>query len=58
LIFMKAMRVKVKETAEDGTAQIWDGILTLGADNIFSLELASPAEIIKKSLSDEVIGEI
>ena len=55
---MKAMRVKVKETAEDGTAQIWDGILTLGADNIFSLELASPAEIIKKSLSDEVIGEI
>lgn len=57
---MKAMRVKVKETVEDGTAQIWDGILTLGADNdnIFSLELASPAEIIKKSLSDEVIGEI
>lgn len=66
---MKATQVKVKETMEDGTTQIWGGILIddntlIAADNgdIFSLDLAPHLEIIKKypwiSLSDEVIGTI
>lgn len=66
---MKATQVKVKETMEDGTTQIWGGILIddntlIAADNgdIFSLDLAPHLEIIKKypwiSLSDEVIGAI
>lgn len=66
---MKATQVKVKETMEDGTTQIWGGILVddntlIATDNgdIFSLDLAPHLEIIKKypwiSLSDEVIGEI
>lgn len=66
---MKATQVKVKETMEDGTTQIWGSILVddntlIAADNgdIFSLDLAPHLEIIKKypwiSLSDEVIGVI
>lgn len=66
---MKATQVKVKETMEDGTTQIWGGILVddntlIATDNgdIFSLDSAPHLEIIKKypwiSLSDEVIGEI
>lgn len=66
---MKATQVKVKETMEDGTTQIWGGILIddntlIAADNgdIFSLDLAPHLEIIKKypwlSLSDEITGEI
>lgn len=66
---MKATQVKVKETMEDSTTQIWGGILIddntlIAADNgdIFSLDLAPHLEIIKKypwiSLSDEVIGAI
>lgn len=65
---MKAIQVKVKETMEDGTTQIWGGFLVdsntlIAADNgdIFSLDLAPHLEIIEEypwiSLSDEVIGD-
>lgn len=66
---MKAKQVKVKETMENGSFQIWGGILfgndtLIAADNgaIFSLSLAPYLEIIEEypwlSLSDEITGEI